>query len=482
MLASPVPTTFGELLSSVWTQGPAHSNNPGSSQPNVFTFDNSTGAFVPVSDMNHSMAAGQGVAVYLFARDQHNDDSSLNWPKVLDPGSGSEPTENLTLTGLNPATEGFSLIGNPFAATLQFSSLNRTNILNQVWVYDYSFTSGFEGEDEAVDGSAGGGWRTWNGSVGSLQGGLISANQSFFIRKAAGSPGLTIPRSAKVSGSATLFNELPPTPQLQLAARLNGSLISDLWVGFSEDGTIGHNPELDLEMLYPLDFHPFLSLFTGTSDASVALDIKNLPADLADEVSLPVFIEGWQPGQDGTYEPLGGQAELIWPVMENLPEHWNITLSDTQTGEIINLREAQTYSFTLDAEKSADRSLQYVFGIHRASLKSDMQARLILTIDPESPTRIPGANERPHSLSLYQNYPNPFNPTTTIDFELPESADVRLEVFNITGQRVAVLLSENRSAGTHSVSFDASSLSSGVYLYRLMAGAQTLTRMMTLVK
>ena len=91
--------------------------------------------------------------------------------------------------------------------------------------------------------------------------------------------------------------------------------------------------------------------------------------------------------------------------------------------------------------------------------------------------------EQPQRWSLHQNYPNPFNPTTNIRFELPEQADVRLEVFNVAGQRVALLASGSHTAGQHTVSFDASAFSSGLYFYRLSSpNGITLSRKMMLVK
>lgn len=88
----------------------------------------------------------------------------------------------------------------------------------------------------------------------------------------------------------------------------------------------------------------------------------------------------------------------------------------------------------------------------------------------------------PVQVSLGQNYPNPFNPTTLIQFTLPVSDQVRLEVFNLMGQRVATLVNETVPAGTHTVSFDAGSLASGMYLYRLQSGSVNLTRKMMLVR
>lgn len=94
----------------------------------------------------------------------------------------------------------------------------------------------------------------------------------------------------------------------------------------------------------------------------------------------------------------------------------------------------------------------------------------------------PAAPEVPARIALEQNYPNPFNPATNIRFDVAEAGYVSLTVYDMLGRQVAQLVNENLSAGTHTVSFDAASLSSGVYLYRLQAGGQTLTRSMTLMK
>jgi hypothetical protein len=85
-------------------------------------------------------------------------------------------------------------------------------------------------------------------------------------------------------------------------------------------------------------------------------------------------------------------------------------------------------------------------------------------------------------FALYDNYPNPFNTQTTIRYVLPNRSHVTLSVFNTLGQQVAWLVDGEVEAGNHAVSFDALGLASGVYFYRLHAGAHTQTRTMCLVR
>lgn len=97
-------------------------------------------------------------------------------------------------------------------------------------------------------------------------------------------------------------------------------------------------------------------------------------------------------------------------------------------------------------------------------------------------TSVNARPEVPTSFELAQNYPNPFNPATQIEFALPKESRVTIEVFNLLGARVATLVDEVRGAGYHSVRFDASSLPSGLYLYRMAADQTSFIRKMMLVK
>ncbi len=100
----------------------------------------------------------------------------------------------------------------------------------------------------------------------------------------------------------------------------------------------------------------------------------------------------------------------------------------------------------------------------------------------ENTLSVDSDSEAPVAYALGQNYPNPFNPSTTISFSLPEASNVTLKVFDSLGREVATLISGDVSAGTHNVTFDASGLASGLYVYRIEAGDFSAAKKLLLLK
>jgi lysophospholipase L1-like esterase len=88
----------------------------------------------------------------------------------------------------------------------------------------------------------------------------------------------------------------------------------------------------------------------------------------------------------------------------------------------------------------------------------------------------------PGKYTLYQNYPNPFNPETEIKYSIPEAAKVTLKIYNLLGEEVATLVNSEQNAGTYKVHFNASSLASGVYLYKIQAGSFISAKKLILLK
>jgi hypothetical protein len=91
-------------------------------------------------------------------------------------------------------------------------------------------------------------------------------------------------------------------------------------------------------------------------------------------------------------------------------------------------------------------------------------------------------SEVPERFGLYQNYPNPFNPTTTIRYDIAETAPVSLEIYSILGQKVRTLVNQSQSPGRYSVTFDATGLGSGIYLYRLRSNGISISKKLLLIK
>ena len=87
-----------------------------------------------------------------------------------------------------------------------------------------------------------------------------------------------------------------------------------------------------------------------------------------------------------------------------------------------------------------------------------------------------------NSFSLDQNYPNPFNPSTIVNYTLAERSNVTLKVYDVLGKEVASLVNNSQEAGTHQVTFDASNLASGLYIYTLNAGDFSSSKKMMLMK
>ena len=91
-------------------------------------------------------------------------------------------------------------------------------------------------------------------------------------------------------------------------------------------------------------------------------------------------------------------------------------------------------------------------------------------------------NNLPTNFSLQQNYPNPFNPSTTINYSVPKTSFVTIKVYNVLGREIKTLVNEKKSFGNYSVQFSGSSLSSGIYFYRMQSGNYSQTKKLIILK
>jgi mannose/cellobiose epimerase-like protein (N-acyl-D-glucosamine 2-epimerase family) len=116
-------------------------------------------------------------------------------------------------------------------------------------------------------------------------------------------------------------------------------------------------------------------------------------------------------------------------------------------------------------------------------LSPEVGGEFTVTFEVTNPVNVPNENKLlADDFKLYQNYPNPFNPSTSIEYSVPSNEYVSLKVYDILGNEIVTLVNEQKSAGNYSVNFNAGSLVSGMYVYKLQAGNFTSVKKMLFVK
>ena len=171
-----------------------------------------------------------------------------------------------------------------------------------------------------------------------------------------------------------------------------------------------------------------------------------------------------------------GTFNLSVDEWKNIPSDWKIRVVDLISEKEYELSQGWNIEFDYFGEIKPESKEGVIESEDVTIIENRFQVHII------PPGVIEQDTEEPTEVSLNQNYPNPFNPVTTLSFYLPESQEVKLSVFNVVGQPVAVLAEGTMSAGDHTFEWDATGLPSGMYIYQLEVANRIMTRKMTLVK
>ncbi|MEX1268671.1 MAG: invasin domain 3-containing protein [Balneolaceae bacterium] len=478
LLATPLQATYQNFLSETITQGFENSSlgftdSEGDSlQPNVLYYDETFAGtdnqrWRAPADAENSMNTGRGYFVYFFGDIAGDDRYNQAFPDTLDvdgaenTGNGSEVILPVTYTA--EADTGFNIVGNPYAATVDWDdgTWEKTNMSNAIYVWDENTNQ----------------YLTWNGISGSLGDGKIAPFQGFWVKaNGNGAPGLRVRKTSKTTGG--IFRKTSSKeeaedewPVLELNANGAGMNHSTFFT-FTEEGR-NNIDDLDAYRLLPFDTQSYLEIFTLLQDGT-ELAIHSLPRKFGKPIELPVHISGVKNGGF-----VNENITLSWPQLEHIPDAWTLTLTDTRNGNKINLKTDHFYDFSLDSRAKTPPALNTPqnFNLLARSKAKAQSARFLITIDPGD-----DAGEIPDDAVLDQNYPNPFNPATAIRFGVPLEGNVRIDVYDVIGRRVQTLTDQRYEAGFHQVEFDGRSLASGVYFYRLVTGDKILNKRMTLVK
>lgn len=169
-------------------------------------------------------------------------------------------------------------------------------------------------------------------------------------------------------------------------------------------------------------------------------------------------------------------VNLAWATAsENQNDHFEVVRDGQTIAQIpgINGTTSQTYSYT---DASAINGTVYSYTLVAVDIYGGRRELRTLSATPT--VSVGTVSE----YALNQNFPNPFNPTTSISFDVKETGFVTLKVYNMVGQEVATLVHSSMAQGRHSVNFDASSLPSGLYLYRMDTNGYSATKKMLLMK
>ena len=191
---------------------------------------------------------------------------------------------------------------------------------------------------------------------------------------------------------------------------------------------------------------------------------------------------GWTPVYSGTYAPAG----TGWQYIDlQTPFSWNSTQNllieicydnndwDANTTVYSTTAASMTYHQHLDGTSGCTMT-----GGSVQSTRPNICLRMSMIVGNGTQ----GYTELPKVFSLSQNYPNPFNPATSIKYSVPKQSLVKLIIYDVIGREVVTLVNEVKTPGNYSVSFDASTYSSGVYFYRMEAGDFTDVKKMVLIK
>ena len=163
-------------------------------------------------------------------------------------------------------------------------------------------------------------------------------------------------------------------------------------------------------------------------------------------------------------------------TLDITPANDNNTIVTTLDADLSGLKGGAAVVFAsgfLDPSSNQNGSS---FGVFAALPNGTVVQFGTLTSNNDSKSNLPT------SYNLLQNYPNPFNPNTSIEFAIPAKQQVIIKVFNLLGQEIATLVNKEMNSGNYKINFDASKLSSGVYLYQLTAGKYIQTKKMILMK
>jgi hypothetical protein len=502
MIGTPVTTAYATLTSGLETQGFPGSTNP-SLQPNLLWWDETDKGTTlqgwrQPSNLSAAAPAGRGHYFYIFngATKPGGGNYTDNLPKTISV-TGTEVNlasgifdfgvtftardNNLvaqadTLIEVNQADEGFNMLANPTASTIDFhsgSGWTKTNIDQTTYVWDPVSNA----------------FRTWNGTTGDLGSGRIAPYQAFWVKANAVSPSLQLSGNGSKTLTSTSFfgrklDTTPPTLELNVAGE---GMQANSFITFGADGKLGADPK-DAYQLESLAEDWLLLYSFGSPNTRSPLVINHQPDAGTEDRVIPLHLAASKKGKQ-----IHGTYLMDWKIPAEWPANTEIVLMDHINQKAIDMRQESMHTFSFEAPKAPVSNARktwdgfqvpravvfqtpYEFGEDEELSMSNMRLSRTASSKPTRPfTIFIGAfpNDRieylPDFPRLFAPVPNPFSSNTKIRFYLPVAEKVEINIFDLLGNAVGNFPAQDYGAGIRELEWIPSSINlpSGMYVIRL---------------
>jgi hypothetical protein len=463
MLSSPVAgTIYDELLAPFWIQGMTNGDTE-SGTANVWTYNAGTSAWASLSNLTtDSYTAGAGILIYVFTDVDGDGDDDIAGGVNVGIVNG---TENSATVSISTTASAWNLLGNPFVSTIDADQLfsDNSNYTSTVYVYDDANSQ----------------YNTWNGSAGDLSNGLIAPYQGFWILSGSSGTTFQFTSSCKSSSIGTFYKTMNDSSGSVAFQLSSGSYNSTVYLSFNIDALEGID-NADAYKLLPMS--PSERVVGISYAEGNGLDISNLPYSHDGSISIPLDVMYLTLDDDYNFVTNENDVTMTWDI-SSLPGHVSLTLTDNATGTAVNLTEESEITFSAEAKGSFP-----AYGSGGVNIYPQVgESRFTLTVAYSALTSNDELANLPGSFALHPAYPNPFNPSTNLQYDLPEQAQITLTIYNLMGREITQLVNTTQEAGYRSVQWDATDffgkpVSAGVYLYQIRAGEFVQTRKMVLLK
>lgn len=467
--------TYGDLLDGIWTQG-FEGAGADEGDSNVYWYEESTrewhspdNASNIIGTSSDVVADNAGNAFLIFVYEDDNASGTPDaWPKVLNIEEAPVVGDViLSFESTNPGDdlEGYHLVGNPYPFAIDWTEMVDDGAIENISTTIHIF-------DANVDDGEGG-YRENHGTnilgfPSSLDSdGVIPAFQAFWVKVLDDSEDgiISFRESYEAVDNPDPFGA--GRDQNHIVLGIQGENVQDAF-------TISLGMDKEYLISRPVPFTTQRTNFGLRQGETVYSRMKTGEMFEGDTMELPLAMSSMK----------SGEFEISLINADEIIDDYTFMLADLLTGTETELTPGNGYTFY--SESSETKSMDSV-SLPQLPVKDEIQLlpvedRFILHLTRNNYSSTGPGDENPSDFELAQNYPNPFNPVTRIQYTIAETGPVSLAVYDVIGQRVATLVNTVQSAGEYDVSFDAGSLNSGVYFYRLTTDSFSKTRKMMLIK